>query len=70
MKTTAQLRESIERFQRVFWEKLSEGRPPIGVVDTDIYLPVKYIRRPVIQPITVLFCSPDFRSSFRALDSR
>jgi hypothetical protein len=26
MKTTAQLGESIERFQRVFWEKLSDGR--------------------------------------------
>ena len=46
MKTTAQLRESIERFQRVFWKKQSEDRPPIGVVNTDIYLPVKYLRRP------------------------
>jgi hypothetical protein len=46
MKTTAQLSVSIERFQRVFWKKLSEGRPPIGVVNTDIYLPVKYLRRP------------------------
>ena len=46
MKTTAQLSESIERFQRVFWKKQSGSRPPIGIVNTDIYLPVKYLRRP------------------------
>ncbi len=46
MKTSAQLSESIERFQRVFWDKKSNGRPPIGIVNTDIYLPVKYLRHP------------------------
>lgn len=46
MKTTAQITETIERFQRVFWNKESGGRPPIGIVNTDIYLPVKYLRRP------------------------
>ena len=46
MKTAAQLSESIERFRRVFWDKKSDGRPPIGIVNTDIYLPVKYLRRP------------------------
>ena len=46
MKTTAQLNESIERFQRVFWKKQSAGRPPIGVVNTDLYLPMNYLRRP------------------------
>lgn len=46
MKTDAQLSESIDRFRRVFWEKQSGGRPPVGVIDTDVYLPVKYLRRP------------------------
>ncbi len=46
MKTAAQLSESIERFQRVFWNKESCDRPPIGIVNTDIYLPIKYLRRP------------------------
>jgi len=46
MKTPAQLSESIDRFQRVFWDKQSDGRPPIGIVNTDIYLPVKYLRQP------------------------
>jgi len=50
LKTTAQLSESIERFQRVFWEKQPQGRPPVGVVNTDIYLPVKYLRRPFPRP--------------------
>jgi hypothetical protein len=45
MKTAAQLSESIERFQRIFWNKESAGRPPIGIVNTDIYLPIKYLRR-------------------------
>ncbi len=50
MKTTAQLSESIGRFQRVFWDKESGGRPPIGIVNTDIYLPVKYLRQPFSRP--------------------
>jgi hypothetical protein len=51
MKTTAQLNESIERFQRVFWNKASEDRPPVGIVNTDIYLPLKYLRRPLPGPL-------------------
>lgn len=46
MKTNAQLTASIDRFRRVFWEKKPDGRPPVGVVNTDIYLPVKFLRRP------------------------
>ena len=46
MKTEAQLTESIERFRSVFWERASARRPPVGVVNTDIYLPVKYLRHP------------------------
>ena len=46
MKTNGQLTESIDRFRRVFWEKKTDGRPPVGVVNTDVYLPVKYLRQP------------------------
>ncbi len=49
MKTAAQLSASIERFQCVFWDKRSAGRPPIGVVNPDIYLPVKYLRRSFVR---------------------
>ena len=44
MKTEEQLSESIERFREVFWEKRSTGRPPVGVVSRDIFLPIKYLR--------------------------
>jgi len=45
MKTNSQLTESIDRFRRVFWDKKPDGRPPVGVVNTDVYLPIKYLRR-------------------------
>ncbi len=50
MKTQSQLTESIDRFRRVFWEKKPDGCPPVGVVNTDIYLPVKYLRQPFPRP--------------------
>jgi hypothetical protein len=46
VKTEAQLAESIWRFQTGFWEKRNVDRPPIGVVNQDVYLPIKYLRRP------------------------
>lgn len=46
MKTAAQLAESIARFQTRFWERTGRGRPPVGVVNQDIYLPIKYLRKP------------------------
>ena len=45
MKSESQLRDSIDRFRQVFWEKKSTGRPPVGVINSDIYMPVKYLRR-------------------------
>ena len=45
VKTDAQLAESIDRFQRVFRGKQPDGRPPVGVVNPDVCLPVKYLRR-------------------------
>ena len=46
MKSEAQLGESIDRFRRVFWNKETHGRPPLGVVDTDVYLPARYLKGP------------------------
>jgi hypothetical protein len=46
MKTQAQLTESIERFQESFWDRKSTGRPPVGIYDEDIFLPIKFLRRP------------------------
>ncbi len=46
MKSEEQLAESIERFQEVFWEKRSTGRPPVGVVNRDVFLPIKYLHAP------------------------
>jgi hypothetical protein len=45
MKSEAQLAESIDRFQKVFWGKQSDGRPPVGVVNRGIFLPIQYLRR-------------------------
>ncbi len=44
MKTEEQLAASIERFREVFWEKRTTGRPPVGVVNRDVFLPIKYLR--------------------------
>lgn len=44
MKSADQLRESIDRFQRVFWDKRSDARPPVGVLNPEVFLPVKYLR--------------------------
>ena len=49
MKTPSQLAESVARFQRVFWDKQSGERPPVGVVNPEVYLPIKYLRRELTQ---------------------
>jgi hypothetical protein len=49
MRTDHSLLESIDRFQQIFWDKKSNGRPPVGVVNTDIYLPVKYLKMPFLR---------------------
>ena len=43
MKTDTQLDESIRRFQEVFWDKRSAARPPVGIVNPDVFLPIKYL---------------------------
>jgi len=64
MKTPAQIAESIERFQKVFWEKRSGDRPPIGTVDPDIFLPIKFARR----PLPPVFSPEDLRPETAATD--
>jgi len=50
MKTQAQLIESIQRFQESFWDRRSTDRPPVGIYDEGIYLPINFLRRPFIRP--------------------
>lgn len=45
VKSTAQLRESIERFRRGFWERQRLDRPPVGIVNDRIFRPIEYLRR-------------------------
>lgn len=49
MKTPSQLAESIARFREVFWEKRSAARPPVAVINPDIFLPIKYLRVPWVK---------------------
>jgi len=46
MKSSSQIAESIERFRSVFWNKDSKNRPPVGIVPSDIFLPIKYLQKP------------------------
>jgi len=46
MKSSSQIAESIERFRSVFWDKDSKNRPPVGIVPSDIFLPIKYLQKP------------------------
>ena len=53
MKTQSQLSQSIGRFQEVFWDKRPGDRPPVGVVNPDVFLPIKYLRREPSGPVLV-----------------
>lgn len=50
-KTSDQLTESIARFRDVFWNRQSTGRPPVGVVNPQVFLPIAYLRRPIDQSV-------------------
>jgi hypothetical protein len=50
MKTQAQLMESVQRFQESFWNRKSADRPPVGIYEEAIYLPIKFLRRPFPRP--------------------
>jgi hypothetical protein len=45
MKDKAQLLESIERFRQGFWAKKTIDRPPVGIAPSEIYMPIKYLRK-------------------------
>jgi len=46
MKNHDQLLETIQRFQESFWQRKSGGRPPVGVYDEGIFLPINFLRAP------------------------
>jgi len=46
MKSQDQLIESIDRFQVSFWNRRSACRPPVGIYDENIALPIDFLRRP------------------------
>jgi hypothetical protein len=46
MRGQAQLSETIQRFHDSFWAKKATARPPVGVYDDRIFLPIGFLRRP------------------------
>jgi hypothetical protein len=50
MRTEGQLRESIQRFQESFWDKKRADRPPVGIYDERIFMPINFLRQPFSQP--------------------
>ena len=46
MRTESQLLESIQRFQTNFWNKERADRPPVGVFDERVYMPINFLREP------------------------
>jgi hypothetical protein len=48
MKSQAQLLASIDRFQRVFWNRES-GRPPVGIAPDRVWSPLGFLREPLRQ---------------------
>jgi hypothetical protein len=50
MRTEGQLRETIQRFQESFWGKKKVDRPPVGIFDGRIFLPINFVRRPFTRP--------------------
>jgi hypothetical protein len=50
MRNEAQLDESIQRFRENFWGRKKADRPPVGVYDERVFLPVNFLRRPFPRP--------------------
>jgi len=46
MRDRAQLEESIERFRDGFWGRKGTPRPPIGICNDRIFMPINFLRRP------------------------
>lgn len=47
VKSPQQLKESIERFKLGFWERRPTDRPPVGIVNEGVFLPIGYLRSPL-----------------------
>jgi len=65
MKTLGQLNESIQRFQDVFWDRKSTDRPPVGIYDEEISLPISFLRRPFTRATV---CPEDLNGDFVATE--
>ena len=50
MKSHEQVLESIQRFQESFWDRKSTHRPPVGIYEEGIFLPINFLRQPYIRP--------------------
>jgi hypothetical protein len=51
MRTQAQLLETIQRFEESFWARKGTARPPVGIYDEGIFLPIQFLRRPFTRPV-------------------
>lgn len=49
MKSKAQLEASIERFRRGFWDRKTIDRPPVGVAPDRSWLPINYLKEPLLR---------------------
>jgi hypothetical protein len=50
MRSESQLQESIQRFQTSFWNKAVTDRPPVGIYDERVNMPIHFLRRPFQRP--------------------
>ena len=50
MRSEAQLRETIQRFQDCFWDRKASKRPVIGIYSDAVFLPINFLRRPFPRP--------------------
>jgi hypothetical protein len=51
MRTEAQLRETIQRFQHGFWDRKTTDRPPVAIYNDAVFLPINFLRRPFPRPL-------------------
>jgi hypothetical protein len=65
MKPHTQLVESIQRFRDCFWERRATDRPPVGVYDESIFLPINFLRRPFTRSMV---CPEDVSGELVASD--
>ena len=46
MRSEAQLRETIQRFQECFWDRKASRRPVVGIYSDPVFMPINFLRRP------------------------